>query len=347
MWAWSNSGMNMIKEKSEATIILAKKMNMQIGIEKIVTWVLINGLMLCISCNAQSGKMDQPTNQRYIHVSKSYEREPVYTIHISSSGCGWEILLNDVPIKRILFKSGGTSEEYPLNAAITQSGEQELKIRVYPLLGKDLIKSKENFKFEILLKDAINATAPTDTLLAFPGFEVTGGGQPYLEYTKKFNASVPYTLEGWQNSVDLTQLDSSYLNDLLWKAYAKIEHSIKNKDIQLFSDNFDVRQKNWATANYLNYDAAKELYENGLAPLVNGQGELEPVQKEDFKCHFFAHGKIVVLEKLNTAFGNGIYFSPIITKIPNTEPGDNSIGWFTGAMFHLPKGSKELEVIWE
>lgn len=319
---------------------------MQIGIKEFAPWVLISSFLYCVSCNAQPGRVDHQTAQ-YIHISRSYEKEPLYTIHMSSSGCGWEIMLNDVPIKRIRFKSGGTSEEYQLNVAITQSGEQELKIRVYPLLGKELIKSKENFKFEILLKDITNKNAPKDTLFAFQGFDIPADGVPYLEFTKQFNASVPYTLDAWQNSEDLTKLDSNYLNDLIWKAYLKIENSIKQKDVRLFSDIFDIRQKNWVIANYLRYNEAKELYEDKLAPAVSNNLVLEPIQKGDFKRHFFANGRIVVMEKLSAESGNGVFFSPLITKTPPATTGENTIGWFTGAMFHLRKGSKELEVIWE
>jgi hypothetical protein len=50
-----------------------------------------------------------------------------------------------------------------------------------------------------------------------------------------------------------------------------------------------------------------------------------------------------VIEKLNVVNANGIYFSPITKKNPNTELGDNAIGWFISATFIKAKEVRSLE----
>ncbi len=57
-----------------------------------------------------------------------------YGVTFSSNGCNFEILVNDVPVYRF-FKEGGVTSFYPINPWILSSGEQRLKVRLYPVKG--------------------------------------------------------------------------------------------------------------------------------------------------------------------------------------------------------------------
>ena len=75
--------------------------------------------------------MDQKMLDIYREV-ETYEYSPLYEVEFSQDACGYEILINGVPLHRYLLFGSANEQRIPINDHILMSGKQEIIIRLFP-----------------------------------------------------------------------------------------------------------------------------------------------------------------------------------------------------------------------
>lgn len=252
----------------------------------------------------------------------SFTERPLYLIKIKSSGVAFDIRINDFPILQFNdSKGGGTEIEVPINTAILSSGQQEVSIKVFPLIGKSTISQNAEFEFEVNKKnDAWIFDGKREIILSKTTLQKNN--LPLWEYTTNFNAIVPYSFVGWSKSKDLSEIEN--LSALLNEAYLKIAKIIEEKD----NNYFKKIVKTATEVDIMLYDKNDENQEFDSEPEI-----VLPMNNCVLK--FYGNNRIVRYESLN-------FESCFKTKINY----NNSEEIYTYPFyFHMPPGSSELEII--
>ncbi|WP_237274713.1 hypothetical protein, partial [Tenacibaculum ovolyticum] len=163
-------------------------------------------------------------------------------------------------------------------------------------------------------------------------------GKPYVEYRGKFYAEVPYELEGWSNSQDLSKEDKDELFEELLKEYNTYRDIITNKELPEIARNIHRMKKERAIAKSNSNEEVQEI----IADFIELWGQdmtMYPIEKVALKR--YGNGKVVALERTDI-----MGHTPLIGWYNEEVDGNqkrmsNSFRLY----FHRPKGSSKLEVI--
>ncbi len=292
---------------------------------------------------------------RMLKEVKHYDKEPRYFIRPVQNNCVFEVLIND---KRVYNDYGleVTATPISINHAILKSGEQTLTVRMYPL--GDLLKDNydtgntittlldnTSMKIEVVKYDAYNIShrlSDENTVLTHysPTKEGSkkfiGAGLPYYEYTFSFNAEVPYHIEGWQNSQDLTAFDKEELEAQVKKYYKQVKEIYLTEDIDALAK--------ISFGDYLIIAKSKYYNKQDIKEMLNSLEEEIHYKEKDFgnfaseKMSFYGRNKIVSLRHTS--------FDPIDERLRgesalwfkyNDEEYGLS-GYFPSVDLHLPQG---------
>jgi hypothetical protein len=248
-------------------------------------------IITCLACS-QTQKTITHTEQDLLRLDSTVQRfkkEPRYGVRIKSANCNFVILINDriVAAVRVAEKGFVMNGFYvPINYGILQPGEQEIKIKLLP----PVVDRKTEIKRPTLGNAQVEVEVVVDTYIDgfpqaaeeeivyfwksprapkhIPGRKkipyFTQPDLPYYEHRDVFEAEdVPYSITGWQNSVNLETTNTEELKKLTQEVVAKYEELrelFSNKDIdgvanqlygsmeveaqQLYMDEFDI-EKLW------------------------------------------------------------------------------------------------------
>jgi len=267
-------------------------------------------------------KMDksQLTPENYVATMlkeiKQYPSEPMYYIYVKNSLCVYEILVNDLPVRKQFSYEQLGSPIY-INDAILSSGKQKITFRLYPAPEEfnsagDKFPANTSFKVDVhfqnqksLNKEGDDAKVaefnlPTKTRMAGANKNVEikefiAEGQKYYEGSFTFEATVPYKNQGWSNGQNLAKLDPKKVEQKVIEFYKKQWSIYDKKDKNamysfLFNKEKEVRQSLFYNEKKLK-DVTKSLDE--VFDLPNYK--VEPLQ--DYKMVFYGDGRIVALEQ--------------------------------------------------
>ncbi|MNK59179.1 hypothetical protein D3C87_782790 [compost metagenome] len=284
-----------------------------------------------------------------------------YQATVSPDGCNYEFLINDYPVDRYFGPDeGSASGSIPINIAILKPGTQTWKIKIYPLRdrkevnGKVTLVPQQSIRPDAKIKVAIegirfgengNIEKRFGKALDFEtdlkkgestGQQVSSGtGKPYIEYSGTFEAAVPYQMDGWEKSQDISKMDTIALKKQLLAAYQQYHDWLQQRKLDEIAQQKLPAEKEMAQAFF--YD--KKTNENFLATFLQrwGQKNLEMQPLENYKVAVYGNGKIVTL--IDVVDGS----SPLWG---NYKTDQNRYKHHTYLIyFHLPAGKKELEVI--
>lgn len=284
----------------------------------------ISLLFIFYCCNGKGNSENQIINQVNNVNEMKFEERPLYQVKIKSSAVGFDVRVNDFPILQYNESHGGGTEmEIPINHAILNSGKQNLKIKVFPLLGETTLRQNGVFEIELNKKvDAWIYDKSREILLPRIVMEYDKN-IPNWEYNFDFNANVPYSFEAWTNSMDLSKIEN--LDVLLNEAYMKLANSIESKN----NNEFKELTKNASQVDVMLYekqDASQEFQ-------IESE-KLIPMNK--CKLRFYGNNKLVRYENenLESCFKTEV-------QLGNDEKEIYNYPFF----FHMPQNSNELEVI--
>ncbi|WP_299243014.1 hypothetical protein [uncultured Aquimarina sp.] len=272
---------------------------------------------------------------------KRYPKEPKYFIRPAQENCVYEILVND----QLMVNEYGI-EQYAtpvsINEGIFRSGLQTVTVRLYPL--GDAVKDaygegetvttllpKTRMNVQVVKYDAFNIDssldaekevilhkAPTDKEGKFKGT-----GLPYYEYTFTFEAEVPYNLEGWSKTQDLTEFDKEELKEQMVKYYKNIQKIYENKDKDalarlVYGDYLAIAQTKYWTEQDIK-EAWQEAVEKLEWDIIEFGNKGEYI---DYDMQFYGNGRLVAL------------------KHPSLEPTDKRSRGSSGFWFKYKKGDR-------
>ena len=274
-------------------------------------------------------------------VGKRYEKNPYYAVQIYSNNCTFDLRLNDMLVYKYLDSEGGFSSLVPLNDNILLSGKQEITAHIMPKQGETQLSKYATFKIEVrLYKDVDDPVLEYDPVL-FYELKVPEEGMPATIFKDVFMAEVPYKLEAWSNSKDLTK--EKNIKEKVFQFYRGYQGLVQNKNlIELVTIDLK-REKEIAQAFYFTIERANERLKTGIEAIKNPEAILQPL--ETARLVFYANGKVVNLEMPD---GGSALRSIIETKEEDQlegaiVEGDETITF--SLMLHKPKGSDKLEII--
>ena len=149
-------------------------------------------------------------------------KNPYYIAEITSSRCSIEFSVNGVPNYNHFEESNTASTatiEWPINLFIIQNGMQHFELKVMPLKNETFIIEKAFVKIKIFKAEAIIEYVPQE--LISEEIEITFMDKkklPFFLFKNSFQAELPFKVDGWQNSLDLSKenKDSLYKEIITW-----------------------------------------------------------------------------------------------------------------------------------
>ena len=325
--------------------------------------ILIISLISLQNCGQNKETMDVKATETLGNLYKDVKHQDKrinYQAMIFIGGCNYEVFINDYPVDRYFGPGDGSaSGSSPINIAILKPGIQTWKIKIYPVRDR----AEVNGEIKLVPQENIQPGARVEMDIEGVRFNPNGGiekrfgkivefeaplkkdnsgqnafgdaGKPYIEYTGTFQADVPYTMPGWENSTDLTAMDPTVLKQQLLKEYQKFHGWLQNGNLDQIASHKLNAEKEVAQAYF--YD--KKTNEAFVTKFqqIWGQKNLQMQPLENYKVAIYGNGKLATLID---EVDNG---SPLWG---NYEVGDNQFKHNSYFLyFHIPKGKKELEVI--
>ena len=230
-----------------------------------------------------------------------------------------------------LFDAGGGTGMVPINPSILKSGNQRLKIELYPVKGHEENGINSIRPLDIFIKCKVNGEqlADYETILTNPLNNVEIPiGIPYFEYECTFEAEVPYVLQGWSNCKDLR--DEPNLEEQVVKKLNELKLLFENKKYNEITEIMLYKQNSTSHSLYRPID-------EGLMEMTEMFTEMktdfnEVAEIKNYKITFMGDGKLVYVESI-------LDRQPILRLINKNE------FWPIQILLGKREGSDKLEVI--
>ena len=250
-------------------------------------------------------------------------QSPLYTIdpHIYCSGT---ILINDIPVIDWYgeeTKSGGYLGGIDINHVLLQSGKYKVVGKMFPRNGMKTLTEDEALLIDFFCADADPRIWKSSKYKFHPKIESPWDGlsenvnYPYFEITTEIEIELPFILDGWQNSVDLSKLDRSILKEKVLEYYKQIHTILKEHNASKFLELSKEKQRLQEQAFYFT-EERKQSFQKSLISLFNQNLDLEPLNENELKLEFLGYGKLVRLMKLDGS-------QPLQFKSPNPKEQSN------------------------
>lgn len=262
-------------------------------------------------------------------------KKPYYTIYVYELSAG-EIWVNDVPLvnwKGTQTENGIFNGEIPINQVVLENGTFQLECRLMPRSNNkllDLSKSPDIYTIGFKKREVNNVKTKVDINQDIENpyskwdeqkkrmINKTFAGLPiYIAKTSFEITDLPFVLDGWQDSIDLSKLkEKDLLADVL-RYYRQI-HSVMashnvSKFLEISKEKLELQEK----AFYFS-DERKKSFRESAMKLFNQKLEILPLKLSELKLQIMGYGKLVRLVRLDGSAALQ-YKSPDIEKQSNVE----------------------------
>ena len=313
------------------------------------------------SCNSQEKiENKMTTDERLSKISekiKKYDSEPLYQIKVKTQNC-YQILVNDFPVYTYFDKMSGKIG-LNINSAILKSGIQTLQIKIYPSynsqnIQNEYLTNKDFFSLEIE-QTSWNKNGhleKPETILKYelPMYKMDSDDEPDysqpIDYSQQnqltknftFQAKVPYELKGWSESEDLSKMDQEVLREKVLKFCENLINNYKDENFDYVKTKYLKADIEWYQSEYLKPDVIKK-YQNAMnANKGKFKNTFIPLSK--YKLPIHGNNKIISIERSDIENkGKSIFL------YEKTDNEGNKKIIALDLYLHIPKGSKELEII--
>lgn len=317
-----------------------------------------------MSCNSQEKNI--MTENPLLKNIKKYDFEPIYDLKVETV-YNYDIWINDI----LILSKHSNDMSYNSTIAtptILKSGKQSLKVKIYPykpikkegnegnegLPQKNYLKNGIEFNLKLeqssWIKGGGGREEPKEVLTyELPLYETDSNGETNYnkpidystqsELTKEFTfiAKVPYELEGWENSEDLTKIDSLELKENVLKFYQNFRSAFENGDSDAYINYISKAEYQMFQCYYPPLSQAKEKSRKWIEFASKGK-VFEPI--ESGKLQFSGNGKVVSIRGVKSWDKN-----EGVLRYRYTKNGFNYVLVFD-IFLHKPKGSKNFEIVW-
>jgi len=255
---------------------------------------------------------------------------PYYIIDFSATNCFIDLRVNDIAVFCLNIE-GQLATIVPINNAILETGAQRITYNILPITGEINLQDTMDFRASVCLYDASSDTISyVEEIIQYKVPEEKQGIIPFYKHETVFTANVPYRIEAWKNSMNLKDMDTKELRELVNKEFKKIENYFETFQYRRFIDMIILKESNIATSMYLSQKEQQERI-NDLLNLLQTGFTVIPTSPLDIMM-IYGYGKLVTLIKKNG-------MSAFLLK--NTKGEEITLD----LKFHLPQGSNELMII--
>lgn len=257
-------------------------------------------------------------------------KQPIYEIELKAIHCNIELWFNGILIYSHYEENGSVWLDWPINHFILSSGIQNFEVRMIPYSNEKNLSNKVQLELGVHYSDKNDDLDKTEVierkLIEIPSPE----SLPIYIHKEVFSAQVPYELEGWKNSVDLSEeKKENILNELLnWKT--KILSILKESNLKEYNSVFKRRESEFDKANYSPY------FENTMDVFHSKFRDLIDTPNDIYELQFYAKNKVVSLKMPKKL--------PGFTFNPKTET-EESLGVSLILFFHRPQKGLPLEIV--
>lgn len=302
--------------------------------------VLIFGLTTLYSCSQNKfNKKELLKNYKIMNYEYKTDQRPSYGIEYNTT-LKCELWINDVPLERNYNVSHKSNAEI-INDLLLGNGKHTFTMKFFPnaTSKEDSLITQEDMKWtkiklvkaEVIPNSPYGETKNREELIDFKIPEITTP-VPYFEFTGEFEVTdLPYELEGWKNSQDLSKVDREVLEKDVVAFYNYIRELLNNGEVEktLLED----QQKNNEVAIATYDDPNWYLGEENINDILAYKNSMLPI--ENYKMEIFGEGRLVTLIRIDKEF---FPWDVIIRETPSS--------WFySGVVIHKPQGSDSFKII--
>jgi hypothetical protein len=276
---------------------------------------------------------------------KPFAQQPWYEIEFSQDACGYEILINDLPVHRYLMFGSVNQQRIPINDQILGSGKQTITVRLFPpqLSDKQYAETlvpETKFAIKVLKRESSKGETNAKPVFEFVsptknnGTTFISSGQKSYEFKAEFEAEVPYVLNGWSTAQDLRKQDQAELLKEALAACEEFRSILLKKDLNAYANLMYDKELELARAYYwAKPEVSKSRWEEMKASVLE-QRDILPLK--NYKMVLYADGRVLSLQPTDELYKD--YLSIIRAQ---TLDDDISISFF----LQKKAGSKHLTPI--
>lgn len=250
-------------------------------------------------------------------MNKNNFKEKLYSIY-SRMYCSGSIYVNDVPVIEHYGNEtidGGYGREVVINNVLLESGIYKISGKMFPRKG-NMTLTEDNtmmLQFYCADKDSWKASrfefhskieSPWDGLsenITYPSYEIS----------TEIEIELPYVLDGWQNSADLSKVDKTTLFEEVLDFYKQIHMLLKTgnatKFLELSREKLNLNEQ----AFYFSEERKNNFMKNMTALFHEGV-TVEPFSEKELILEIMGNGRLVRLMKVDKTH-------PLKVKSTNTD----------------------------
>ncbi|WP_261512537.1 hypothetical protein [Chryseobacterium paludis] len=311
-----------------------------------------------ISCAQESKNKTMTAEQRIEYISKKiqkFDNEPLYQLDIQSI-FNFKVMVNGVPVYSNFDKIPGMAR-VNINSSILKSGKQSIEVELYPGYDnngtqKNFLENGENFILKVE-KTAWNKDGSIKTpeeVLEFKNSDQNIDYSKLAEYrtSMNFEASVPYTIKGWEDGQDLSKLNQKDLELKVVSFYKNMVSAFKEKDYDYLNTIFLNADSEWYQAEYFPKDMITKFQstkgrkgKSVSTTRANSDKYSQNVYPiENYVMKFYANNKIVRLEPKE-----GLNRGESLLGYDDIDKNGMNRKTFIDMLLYIPKGTDSLQII--
>ena len=259
-------------------------------------------------------------------------KNPYYVAEITSSRCSVELSVNSIPNYKHFEEEDIMSTatiEWPINLFISKNGLQHFEVLVMPLKNKTTILPKAFVRIKIFKTEAIEEYVQQE--LFSEEIEITFADKKGLStYVIKntFQAELPFKIEGWENSVDLSKEDKKELYKEIIAWNEKTAKIYQTSDAVGYKNAFGKRDLEINQLLYLPQDKSHSFHPKDKYILA--------LNNDLYKLELYANNKLASVRMP--------YELPGFRYDPKVKDED-AIGFSLNVYFHRKQKGMPLEII--
>lgn len=217
--------------------------------------------------------------------------------------CSGSVYINDVPVVEWFgdeTTKGGFGGDTMINQAVLQSGKYKVVGKMFPRKGLKHLTEEETMSMEFFVSDVTNWKA--SRMQFHPKIESPWDGlteninYPYFEFSTEIEVELPFVLDGWQKSLDLTKLEKKDLKINVLEYYRSIHAVLQEHNASKFLELSSEKMKLQEQAFYFD-ESRKKGFIDGAIKLFTENLKVEPLVESELEVQIFGNGKLVRLIK--------------------------------------------------
>jgi hypothetical protein len=216
-------------------------------------------------------------------------------------------------------KEGGYGGDVQINHVVLQSGKYKVVGKMYPRYGQKFISADEYLSIDFDCADFDNWKASRHKFQSTVEIPWDGLSEninyPAYEISTEIDVQLPFVLDGWQNSVNLQDLNKTELRKEVLAFYRQIHAVLSEHNISKYMELSKEKKKLQEQAFYFT-DERKKSFLEGMVEVFNKNMPMEPLNENELELQLMGYGKLVRLLKKD-------YTQPLQFKSPDLEKQSN------------------------